>query len=351
MRHRNKTLSKGNTIGMIVLVIVASALVGVNAVPVQADSERSIDLYGGAVNGNMSQLIFTYISPVYGPNYQFPPPFGGQGPNVPMANVSRQSLVYLWANLTYDGGPVGDKNVAFEITEPNGSLYADYVAFSDTNGVSGVNFTMPFVNFNQQPQLLGEWTVTATVEIGDEVVNDTMQFNYVGLHEVIVTNVTAPPWTYQDIPVIPHECANISVTVEDIGDFPENAWVYLYYNITADLIIGAFPVQLNVGQIFTHVFVWVTIGVPTRTYTLTAVATIPTGSFIYTDGNITVRIKGDVNGDGVVNMQDLVLVARALGSTPGSPNWNPAADINGDGIVNMKDLAIVIRFFGEQATY
>jgi hypothetical protein len=80
------------------------------------------------------------------------------------------------------------------------------------------------------------------------------------------------------------------------------------------------------------------------------VATIPTGSNTFIDGNITVRLKGDVNGDGKIDMKDIVLVARALGSTPGSPNWNPAADINCDGIVNMKDMAIVVRFFGQRTT-
>jgi hypothetical protein len=170
-------------------------------------------------------------------------------------------------------------------------------------------------------------------------------------HEVIVTNVTAPPWTYQDIPVIPHECANISVTVENVGDFPEDAWVYLYYNITADLLISSIPVQLDVGQNFTHTFVWVTIGIPPRTYTLTAVATIPTGSDVYTDGNITVRLKGDVNGDGIVDLKDVALVASAFGSTPNSPNWNPAADLNGDGTVNMEDMALIARYFGRQTTY
>jgi len=59
-----------------------------------------------------------------------------------------------------------------------------------------------------------------------------------------------------------------------------------------------------------------------------------------------VRIMGDVNGDGMVNMKDIALVARAFGSTPTSLNWNFAADLNRDGMVNMKDLALVARNFG-----
>lgn len=62
--------------------------------------------------------------------------------------------------------------------------------------------------------------------------------------------------------------------------------------------------------------------------------------------NVFPPIPGDVNGDVVVNMKDLGIVARAFGSYPGSSNWNPVADLNGDGTVNMKDIAIIARNFG-----
>ena len=45
----------------------------------------------------------------------------------------------------------------------------------------------------------------------------------------------------------------------------------------------------------------------------------------------------DVNGDGVVNIQDLVIVANALGETE--------PDLNGDGVVNIQDLVIVANAF------
>ncbi len=46
-------------------------------------------------------------------------------------------------------------------------------------------------------------------------------------------------------------------------------------------------------------------------------------------------IPGDVNGDGIVNSQDLAIISASWGS-----NYGPA-DLNGDGIVNSQDLAIV----------
>ena len=49
----------------------------------------------------------------------------------------------------------------------------------------------------------------------------------------------------------------------------------------------------------------------------------------------------DVNTDGVINIQDLVLVASNFGQS-----GQTDADVNGDGIVNIKDLVLVAGAFG-----
>ena len=56
------------------------------------------------------------------------------------------------------------------------------------------------------------------------------------------------------------------------------------------------------------------------------------------------QLKGDINGDGIVNIQDLVLVAGKLGQTGAN-----SADINGDGIVNVQDLVLVAGALGTTA--
>jgi hypothetical protein len=58
-------------------------------------------------------------------------------------------------------------------------------------------------------------------------------------------------------------------------------------------------------------------------------------------------IPGDINGDGKVNLEDLVILAKAYGSTPGAPTWNPNADINGDGVVGSLDLAVLAQHYGQ----
>jgi hypothetical protein len=61
------------------------------------------------------------------------------------------------------------------------------------------------------------------------------------------------------------------------------------------------------------------------------------------DGEMYLRAKpknpADVNGDGVVNIFDLTLVAQAMGTD------KPEADVNGDGVVNVFDLVFVANQF------
>ena len=56
------------------------------------------------------------------------------------------------------------------------------------------------------------------------------------------------------------------------------------------------------------------------------------------------KLKGDVTGDGVVNIQDLVLVASSFGQT-----GENSADINADGVVNIADLVLVAGALGTSA--
>lgn len=58
---------------------------------------------------------------------------------------------------------------------------------------------------------------------------------------------------------------------------------------------------------------------------------------------------GDVNGDGVVDIYDVVTVSIAFGSYPGHTDWNPDADLNNDNAVDIYDVVLVATNFGKTA--
>ena len=53
----------------------------------------------------------------------------------------------------------------------------------------------------------------------------------------------------------------------------------------------------------------------------------------------------DVNGDGAVNILDIMTVAIAFGSDPEHPKWDSRADVNNDDIVNILDVVRISSNF------
>jgi len=72
----------------------------------------------------------------------------------------------------------------------------------------------------------------------------------------------------------------------------------------------------------------------------------------YSDGNVEGRqlsaglFVGDINGDGVVNILDAIILSRAFPSHLGTQEWNAQADINMDNYVNILDAIILANHFG-----
>ena len=89
-------------------------------------------------------------------------------------------------------------------------------------------------------------------------------------------------------------------------------------------------------------------------YTISVTATSGTDSTMTAEATTTTTIEmppppptpWDVNDDGTVNIQDLVLVANELGES----GEGLKGDLNGDGTVNIQDLVIVASHFGEDTS-
>jgi len=123
---------------------------------------------------------------------------------------------------------------------------------------------------------------------------------------------------------------NITVLVANEGISTETFNVTLYANTT---IIGVQTIALRRIENATLKFNWNTTGLaPGSNFTIWAEASqVPfetnmLNNFCY-DGWVKITMVGDLNGDDIINIYDIVLVATAYDSRPGDPNWNPEADI------------------------
>lgn len=167
------------------------------------------------------------------------------------------------------------------------------------------------------------------------------------LHDVAILNVE-PSVTEVYIGAI----VNITVTVRNFGDIAETFNLTAYYN-NAKIGMKTIP-YLTLEENVTFTFSWNTKDVAPGNYTTRAEATtVPketnTDNNIFIDGSVKIKILGDTNGDGVVNIYDIVLAAAIYGSTPEDPNWNPDADLARPwGIINIYDLVTVASHYGEE---
>jgi hypothetical protein len=54
-----------------------------------------------------------------------------------------------------------------------------------------------------------------------------------------------------------------------------------------------------------------------------------------------------LNGDGIVNIVDISIVAKAFHTRPGDPRWNSIADLDKNGVIDILDISKVARDYGK----
>jgi hypothetical protein len=62
-------------------------------------------------------------------------------------------------------------------------------------------------------------------------------------------------------------------------------------------------------------------------------------------------VLGDVNADGKVNLCDLLIILKALGSSPGKSRWNPYCDLNCDNKITLADFCIAFHNLGHVSVW
>jgi hypothetical protein len=136
---------------------------------------------------------------------QWPAPYGGQGIDQPSDMFWPQKAVTLYANVTYNGYAVQDKEVAFQVIGPDtvddvttNETWAILYGVTNATGIASVTFTLPWPCVDPQ-QWFGVWTVIGTVDIACNVVNDTLWFHYDYLTEIFKQTTDMTSYTHEDV--------------------------------------------------------------------------------------------------------------------------------------------------------
>ena len=142
----------------------------------------------------------------------------------------------------------------------------------------------------------------------------------------------------------------ITVVVADDGQYAETFSTTCYANTTALGVQSTSNLQAACAYVLT--FTWNTASFAYGNYTLSAYAwpvpgqtSVAKNDFI--GGTVKVTIPGDVNGDGIVDIYDAIILAGSFNTNPTSSHWNPNADINNDNSIDIYDAIILAGHFSQ----
>jgi len=245
--------------------------------------------------------------------------------NLPVGNwVVSDLLGIVWMNVTYDGSSITTNN----------SVPVATIDFKAMNRGQGALHLYDTGLFDSHGNPIAYQTTDGMVTILR--------------HDVAILSVAASTYeTYIG------QLVNVTVVAGNEGDVAENFTVKVYHNGTQ---FQTFDVtNLAAGANITMVFAWNTNDVTAgNVYALKAEATaVPyetdLADNVLTGGTVKIKIIGDVNGDNKVNLDDWIAFDAAWGTHPGDQNWNPQADINGDGVVDNADGVLIAQNYRNTA--
>jgi len=106
----------------------------------------------------------------------------------------------------------------------------------------------------------------------------------------------------------------------------------------------------------TLIFSWNTTNTPIDTYSISATASVATwetdtSDNTYVNGVVAVKACPDIDGDGDVDIYDVVAVSSIYGCKEGEACWNPQADLSENGVIDIYDIVGVTSHYGETNIY
>lgn len=166
-----------------------------------------------------------------------------------------------------------------------------------------------------------------------------------GIHDVRLTNVTS-----EKSIVGKGFDTEIHANIMNQGTSSENISLALFAN---DTFIGTCNASLQIGDSEILNFTWNTGSFPIGKYALKARLGLPTdevnvSNATYEGNMVAVTIPGDVDGNGDVNILDMIRITSLYGEKRGTPLYLANCDLDNNGEITFADYLVLIINYGER---
>jgi hypothetical protein len=278
-------------------------------------------------------------------------PYVVNGPNMdyyPFMSESgwKNSPISIRTNVTVMGMKANTYCLKFIATGPHGTT--GYINASVPMGLNSTDITVYINGTKLIPPPFPIITNNGTyyfIYFEFSLSEHTMMILFANAHDVAVTKVM-PCKTI----VGQGYSAGVNVTVANLGTYTEDFNVTVYANTTS---IARQNITLTSEKSATMTFTWNTKGFAKGNYTISASASL-LGDMNVSNNDLTssvpveITILGDVDGNRVVNILDVIKISSIYHSKRGDPNFNPDCDLDDDGTITILDLVTCTTHYGQK---
>ncbi len=201
----------------------------------------------------------------------------------------------------------------------------------------------------------GNYGISANASIvsgESDVANNRLEDGIVTLTVEVIHDVAVTSLIPSKTVVFEGYCFSLNVTIENQGNLPETFNISIHANGNA---INKTQISLNAGYSKTIIFTWETVNaIAYNDYMLNATADEVNGENDTSDNSLSftgllIVHAGDIDGDGDVDIFDIVWIAQAYGSTKGDQTYNSNFDVDCDDDVDIFDIVSIVSFYGYEA--
>jgi hypothetical protein len=139
---------------------------------------------------------------------------------------SPQAMMYLAGLVTFNGAPVANKEVTFNIVNNQGVTIGTLTALTNEAGIATVDTAIPWQDggYSNPASEFGIWSVDGSVLVQQTIVTDNMPFDFgdiIALSNVQVASATLPRSVLNG----PQTDQSFTVTLTGISSQTQNYWI------------------------------------------------------------------------------------------------------------------------------